>query len=158
MQLYFTESEINGWEKMSGKSKSTLGIISSADTTISVSQLSDISMPSNNTVFGNDYVVKGTVNGTINGTYVVSNSALMTSIAETDRVEEQLVYPNPTTDRIFVIDPSTHTIEVLDVAGKVVAVIAVEGGSVSLSGLPSGTYVLQMISDSATKVVRITKQ
>lgn len=158
MQLYFTESEINGWEKMSGKSKSTLGIISSADTTISVSQLSDISMPSNNTVFGNDYVVKGTINGTINGTYVVSNSALMTSIAETDRVEEQLVYPNPTTDRIFVIDPSTHTIEVLDVAGKVVAVIAVEGGSVSLSGLPSGTYVLQMISDSATKVVRITKQ
>ncbi len=73
------------------------------------------------------------------------------------------VYPNPTTSIVKIESKSViKNIQVLDLAGKVLRSsenISNDKGSVDLSGLPSGIYLIKIMStENSMKIVKITKR
>jgi len=158
LSMYFTKEEVNGWEKMSGKSKGTLGLIHAEDSAVTVSTLNDVSMPSGSIAFLEDYVVKGTIEGSLRGAYTVSNTAALSDIHDDNEQLTGYVYPNPSTDIVYVHDPTVHSVEIQNIVGKTLSVQNVTNSTFSLSDLPSGTYILHLISHDKKMMTRITKR
>lgn len=72
-----------------------------------------------------------------------------------------LVYPNPTNDVLFFgFDriPSTVQYKVLTLEGKVVGSGYLKNDQLNVSNLPQGVYLIELLIDQETEVIRVIKQ
>jgi hypothetical protein len=60
------------------------------------------------------------------------------------------VFPNPTSDYIWISGIENATYSLSDLSGKVVLQGSLSGQEISLSGLPAGMYLVRLISDKVT--------
>jgi len=67
------------------------------------------------------------------------------------------VYPNPVTDRMYVVAPEDARVEVYDVAGHL-ALTASAAQPVVMESLATGVYVVKVIAADKTETVRILKK
>ncbi|MEM7660587.1 MAG: T9SS type A sorting domain-containing protein [Bacteroidota bacterium] len=87
-----------------------------------------------------------------------------TSIEElADPLGEIKVYPNPTSDRLFIEKEGAATLQVMvwDLSGRMLLRQSVSGplGELDLAHLPAGVYVLRLSDGQATApAIRIEKQ
>lgn len=72
------------------------------------------------------------------------------------------LYPNPATETLYVEvnNPAVKQLKVMDVTGKLVLSQSVTTNkeAINISSLPSGTYYLQLVSDTQTVGSRFVKQ
>ena len=111
------------------------------------------------------------------GDEVVSEEATITFTVDSDRqlvahfintvgVNEQNelmvnLYPNPASDKLFVeVDRPASRCEIYTITGSRVFVQDNFGEKfeIEVSDLPSGTYVIRVVSDSMVKTLRFVKQ
>ncbi len=119
-----------------------------------------------------DLVICGTGNGTLNfGNSVdllLDNSdpfitkygrgPLTTNPIDAEPNEEIRIYPNPT-GRILCLESghSIDLVEIYTVDGRLVERIYNPGNTMDISGLPNGTYLLQMLVDQEWKSVKVVR-
>jgi hypothetical protein len=94
---------------------------------------------------------------------VLKSKGVNVGVQEHDLIENYFaVYPNPTSDFLFlerVADLDVEQIDIVDLSGKVV-VSTIETGTrtrVDMSGLPSGVYIVKVNSSAGTLTQKIVK-
>ncbi len=86
----------------------------------------------------------------------VATFAASVSVAE-HTTKNVSLYPNPTTDMVYVISDAVAKLEVLDLTGRVL--LSNEGqNSVSMRGLPSGVYLVRIHVADAVVCRRVVKR
>ena len=99
----------------------------------------------------NPYVFPATQNRTL-----VAYFAADQGIGEVEAVEV-VVSPNPTTGQVRVEAANLKSVEVTDLWGRTLQTVT-DGAVVDLTNLPSGSYLLKIVTDRATTTQRIIKQ
>ncbi len=83
----------------------------------------------------------------------------LNTVAKTNAAK---LYPNPATETLYVEvnNPAIKELKVMDVTGKLVLSQSVSTNkeAINISSLPSGTYYLQLVSDTQTVGARFVKQ
>ena len=69
-----------------------------------------------------------------------------------------VLYPNPTSNKVFVTGLSNFEVEVCELSGKKLISIAKANGSIDLTSLNPGIYMLQLKSEGKTYIQKIVKQ
>ena len=67
------------------------------------------------------------------------------------------IYPNPTSNSLFVIGDKINFLQIVDISGRIVF-SSIAKGSIDLSGLDSGVYLLLVFTDSGVVPHKIIKQ
>jgi hypothetical protein len=81
------------------------------------------------------------------------------ALAATTAAATQILYPNPTHDRLIVPAAAGQPVQVLDLAGhQLHAVLLPPSGELSVHELPAGTYLLRVLLDGQWHVSRFTKR
>lgn len=68
------------------------------------------------------------------------------------------IYPNPSSNNIFVAGVACQSIQILDLMGKVVLEQNLPSNQINIETLPAGIYVLNAMSDKGLVVQKIVKQ
>jgi hypothetical protein len=81
------------------------------------------------------------------------------ALAATAAATTQMLYPNPTHDRLVVPAAAGQQVQVLDLTGhQLQTALLPPSGEVSVQELPAGTYLLRVLLDGQWRVFRFTKQ
>jgi hypothetical protein len=81
------------------------------------------------------------------------------ALAATTAAATQMLYPNPTHDRLIVPVAAGQSVQVLDLAGhQLQTAFLPQSGEVNVQELPIGTYVLRVLLDDQWQAFRFTKQ
>ncbi|MBS7786172.1 putative Ig domain-containing protein, partial [Flavobacterium sp. CYK-55] len=72
--------------------------------------------------------------------------------------ENLFVYPNPFVDFVKVNGINTALFEVFSIDGKRIREGNLLGGQIDLIGLPAGTYLLKLIHENKTRVIKLIKR
>lgn len=81
------------------------------------------------------------------------------ALAATIAAATQILYPNPTHDRLIVPVAAGQPVQVLDLAGhQLHAIVLPPSGELSVHELPAGTYLLRVLLDGQWQVSRFTKR
>ncbi len=78
----------------------------------------------------------------------------VTSIEHTDIA----IYPNPTTDQVYLQNVVAEQVDVLDNTGRLVSSQLQPGNTVNLSNLPAGVYLLRIATEEAVYSAKVMKQ
>jgi transforming growth factor-beta-induced protein len=96
-----------------------------------------------------------------NGVAHVIDAVLLPSILSTNEVGKQAmiaVYPNPTTERLFVKDMNQAQFEVVDMMGRTVSAGTIVNDEIEVSTLENGNYVIRISNQVETFQGRFIKQ
>ncbi|MBB3187071.1 alpha-amylase family glycosyl hydrolase [Microbacter margulisiae] len=86
------------------------------------------------------------------------NLPINTAVTSTT-VDKVHIYPNPTSDELFVTGNNAKSIEIMNLSGMEVLNQPFESNSISLSSLPSGMYIGRIHFDDGTvQVVKVSKK
>lgn len=86
------------------------------------------------------------------------NVPINTAVAET-KADLVHVYPNPTSDMLFISGADATSIEVLNLSGMVVLNQPFVADAVSLGSLPSGIYIGRIhLADGSIQIVKVSKK
>jgi hypothetical protein len=81
------------------------------------------------------------------------------ALAATAAAATQMLYPNPTRDRLIIPAAYGQQAQVLDLTGRQVqTVLLPPSGEMSVQELPAGTYLLRVIVEGQRRTLRFTKQ
>ncbi|MCC5923112.1 MAG: fasciclin domain-containing protein [Crocinitomicaceae bacterium] len=96
-----------------------------------------------------------------NGVAHVIDAVLLPSILSTNEVGKKAmiaVYPNPTTERLFVKDMNQAQFEVVDMMGRTVSAGTIVNDEIEVSTLENGNYVIRISNQVETFQGRFIKQ
>lgn len=112
------------------------------------------------------HVLTGTTEFIIEGVQQPFEISVLTAIDNTDDILlEYSVYPNPTTDLIWLVidapDPEKYSFQLFDMSGRLVRQANITRGKtdISLSNIPGSLFFLRVIRDNLEiKVFKIVKR
>ena len=96
-----------------------------------------------------------------NGVAHVIDAVLLPSILSTNEIGKKAiiaVYPNPTTERLFVKDMNQAQFEVVDMMGRTVSAGTILNDEIEVSTLENGNYVIRISNQNETFQGRFIKQ
>ncbi len=77
-----------------------------------------------------------------------------------DSSTNDLIYPNPATDKLYLTGNSTEnaTYEITTIEGKALQSGAVSGGNINIGNLKTGIYIIKIKTDAGDRVMRFVKE
>lgn len=87
-------------------------------------------------------------------TRVVNVNLVLSSEADLIR----MVYPNPTSNVVFITIPDIRKVEVTDLTGRTYRDVEFDGSIINLSGLESGMYLVRLTYGAQSRTVKIIKR
>jgi hypothetical protein len=93
------------------------------------------------------------------GIDIFNKAQITLSVRETS-TSETYVYPNPTTDKLYIKSESIHdgdVVSLIDALGRQVSVCHIYGNEINIGSIPRGVYFLRM-ADQSVPSVRIVKE
>lgn len=84
-----------------------------------------------------------------------AKGSLAQTTINTTNSQKPIIYPNPTTDRIFIKNVEVQRVDVLNSMGQIVRSVLPTDNSVDLSGLASGLYLLRMETENGVESAKV---
>ncbi|MEC4050434.1 T9SS type A sorting domain-containing protein [Flavobacterium sp. SUN046] len=81
------------------------------------------------------------------------------SVNENDTDQQTFLYPNPATDKFYLISTDQVTLQISDVSGKLLKSYknVDKSNPIDISGLEDGVYFVSIINDSESKSIKLIK-